>query len=87
MFLGGVELANAFQELLDSDEQRRRFAASAANRLAANDPPHPVDTELIEAVGRMPRTAGIAMGVDRLVAVLSGWDELLPPSVDASGHG
>lgn len=75
-YLGGVELANAFLELLDPVEQRRRFAAANAARLAAGEPPHPVDEALIEAVGRMPRTSGIALGFDRLVAVLSGWSDV-----------
>ena len=87
VFLGGVELANAFQELTDANEQLRRFASSAAQRVAAGEAPHPVDAELIEAVGRMPRTAGIAMGLDRLVAVQSGWSELAPPTPGPSGHG
>lgn len=74
VFLGGVELANAFLELTDPGEQRRRFTSSNAARMAAGEAPHPVDERLIEAVGRMPRTSGIAMGLDRLVAALSGWD-------------
>jgi len=74
VYLNGIELANAFQELIDSAEQRRRFAASAALRVASNETPHPLDEALVAAVGRMPRTAGIALGLDRLVAALMGWD-------------
>lgn len=73
-YLDGIELANAFQELVDSREQRRRFHRANAARSAAGEPPHPVDEALIEAVGRMPRTAGIALGVDRLVAAVAGWE-------------
>lgn len=73
VYVHGIELANAFQELIDPHEQRRRFAASSAARAAAGEPPHPIDLGLIDAVGRMPRTAGIALGVDRLVAALMGW--------------
>ena len=74
VYMGGVELANAFDELIDSSEQRRRASASIAARLSAGEEPHPPDPELFDAVGRMPRTAGIALGVDRLVAALMGWD-------------
>lgn len=80
-YLGGVELANAFQELLDADALRARFAASAAARDAVGEVPHPVDEALIAAVARMPSTAGIAVGFDRLVAVLSGWDGIGPGQV------
>lgn len=72
-FLHGVELANGFLELLDPVEQRRRFAAANASRIAAGEAPHPVDEGFVAAVGRMPRTTGIALGLDRLVAALSGW--------------
>jgi elongation factor P--(R)-beta-lysine ligase len=72
VFLGGVELANAFGELVDSAEQRQRFMRANASRMADGETPHPVDDAFIDAVGRMPKTSGIAMGVDRLVAALVG---------------
>jgi lysyl-tRNA synthetase class 2 len=73
-FLGGVELANAFQELGDARELRRRWRASSAARVAHGEPPHPIDEAFLAAVDRLPRAAGIALGVERLVAALLGWD-------------
>ncbi len=71
-FLGGVELANAFEELRDGQELRRRFEASADLRRRRGEPPHPTDDALIAAVDRLPPMSGIALGFDRLVALLTG---------------
>lgn len=81
VYLNGIELGNAFYELTDAEELRRRFVASAAARAADGEAPHAVDEALITAVGRMPPTAGIAMGFDRVVAVLAGWDGVAPGRV------
>lgn len=75
-YIDGVELANAYLELTDTDEQRRRTMQSNLERQAQGESPHPTDHAFMEAVGRMPTTAGIALGVDRLVAVLCGWDRI-----------
>lgn len=72
-YVGGVELGNAFLELTDGAELRRRFEASAAARRARGEVPHPIDEALLAATDQLPRTAGIAVGVDRLVAVACGW--------------
>ncbi|MEO0600084.1 MAG: amino acid--tRNA ligase-related protein [Myxococcota bacterium] len=77
-YLNGVELANAFLELIDGPELRRRFDDANVLRASMGEPAHPVDDDLIEAVGRMPPTAGIAMGVDRLLAALTASDGLRP---------
>jgi lysyl-tRNA synthetase class 2 len=74
VFVNGIELANAFHELTDPAELRRRFAASHAAREAAGETPHPTDEALLAAVSKIPKTTGVALGVDRLVAVLCGWD-------------
>ena len=81
VFLGGVELGNAFLELRDPAEQRRRFAEENLIRLANGDTPHPVDEAFIEAVGKLPPTSGIAVGFDRLVAALCGWTSIDPGRV------
>lgn len=83
-YLNGVELANAFQELTDSAEQAARFQRANAARAAHGEAPHPVDHALVEAVGRMPRTAGIALGVERLVAALAGWEGIAPGRVPSA---
>jgi lysyl-tRNA synthetase class 2 len=76
VYLGGVELANAFAEELSSDELRRRIARNNAVRQDSGRPPHPIDERFLFAVDRMPRAAGIALGIDRLVMVLTGATEL-----------
>jgi len=87
VFLGGIELANAFLELTDATEQRRRFEHSNHGRRLAGEPAHPIDELFVEAVGRLPTTSGIALGVDRLVAALCGWSSIAPGRVDRPfGH-
>ncbi len=76
LYLGGLELANGFSELTDGTELRSRFAESAAARRAAGRTPHPVDEGVIAASDRLPRTAGIAIGLDRLVMALTGATDL-----------
>ncbi len=83
-FLGRVELANAFFELNDPTALLQRAASSAATRAAAGDAPHPVDRDLVRATAALPRTTGIALGVDRLVAALAGWPNLSPGRVEAT---
>lgn len=72
VFLGGVELANAFLELTDGEEQRARFLAANAMRASAGEALNPIDEAFLSAVARMPSAAGIALGFDRLVATLLG---------------
>jgi len=72
VYLGGLELANAYDEELDPAVLSARWDASDAWRAAEGRPPHPRDPAFLEAVGRMPRCAGIALGVDRLVMALTG---------------
>lgn len=72
----GVELANAFTELLDPEELKVRWAGSAQGRRAAGRQPHPTDPRLIQAVARHPRAGGIALGVDRLIMLLLGLEDI-----------
>ena len=70
LYWEGLELANAFTELLEADTLRSRWEAGNLVRTAEGRQPHPLDADLLEAVARHPRAGGIALGVDRLVMIL-----------------
>jgi lysyl-tRNA synthetase class 2 len=76
LYWRGVELANAFTELLDPVELRERWEASGKARIEAGRGPHPIDERVISAVAHHPRAGGIALGVDRLVMLLTGADSI-----------
>lgn len=76
VYLGGLELANAFHEELNPEVLRQRWLQTNRARQAAGRPPHPIDEGFLAAVGTMPRCAGIAMGIDRLVMALTGAPEI-----------
>ncbi len=71
LYIGGLELANGFSELADPAEQRARFAADEEARRAAGKPPCPLPENFLADLERMPEAAGIALGVDRLVMLLT----------------
>jgi lysyl-tRNA synthetase class 2 len=73
LYVSGLELANAFGELTDAREQRARFAADQATKQARYGVTYPVDEDFLAALAfGMPESAGIALGVDRLVMLASG---------------
>jgi lysyl-tRNA synthetase class 2 len=67
IYIGGLELANGFSELTDAEEQRRRFEKENELRKRRGRPPCPMPETFLEAVSRMPASAGIALGLDRMV--------------------
>ena len=71
LYIAGLELANAFSELTDPLEQRRRFAAEEAARHSAGKPAYPSPEKFLQELGAMPEAAGIALGLDRLVMLLT----------------
>jgi len=76
VYVGGLELANAFAELTDRDEQYRRLEDERTLRKQLGKDVYDIDSEFVGAVGAMPDSAGIALGIDRLVQVLSGAEDI-----------
>jgi len=72
LYACGMELANAFVELTDAEEQRARFGADRARRHEMHGPDWPMDEDFLAAVGQLPPCAGIALGFDRLVMLATG---------------
>ncbi len=72
LYIGGFEVANAFSELNDPAEQRRRFEAQLAERDAGDLEAHAMDEDYIRALEYgLPPTAGEGVGIDRLVMLLT----------------
>ncbi len=72
LYACGVELANAFGELTDVDEQRRRFEADMDEKQRIYGERYPIDEDFLSALGVMPQASGIALGFDRLVMLATG---------------
>jgi elongation factor P--(R)-beta-lysine ligase len=88
----GVELANAFHELIDPVEQRRRFEADMKEQLRIYGTSAPIDEDFLLALAEMPDASGAALGFDRLVMLATGaesveavqWTPVFEPAGRAS---
>ncbi|MFO1188554.1 MAG: EF-P lysine aminoacylase EpmA [Alphaproteobacteria bacterium] len=72
IYMGGVEVANGYGELNDPTQQRARFLADEAQRKALYGRSLPLDEAFLAALAEMPPAAGVALGFDRLVMLLTG---------------
>lgn len=72
LYACGVELANAFGELTDAGEQRRRFDEAMAEKARIYGESYPVDEDFLAALAAMPEASGAALGFDRLAMLATG---------------
>ncbi len=76
LYLDGIELANGFSELLDSSEQRLRFIEENQKRIERGLEPIDLPERFLSALDSCPPSAGIALGIDRLLMVMVGADHI-----------
>lgn len=72
LYACGLELANAFGELTDADEQRRRFEVEMDEKARLYGERYPLDEDFLAALAHMPPASGAALGLDRLVMLATG---------------
>jgi elongation factor P--(R)-beta-lysine ligase len=86
LYASGLELANGFSELTDAREQRARLKEEQALRARLDRPVWPLDEKFLAALDRIPSAGGVAVGIDRLLMLLTGAasiaDVLLFPAVE-----
>jgi len=76
IYMGGLELANAFSELTDAGEQKTRFETDRRERERLGKEAYPFPARFLEALSDMPSSAGIALGVDRLAMIFADATEI-----------
>jgi elongation factor P--(R)-beta-lysine ligase len=72
LYIGGLELANGFSELTDADEQKQRFEEALRLRAMKHWARYLMPEKFLQALKTMPPCAGIALGIDRLVMIMTG---------------
>lgn len=81
LYLGGIEIANAYSELTDPVEQRARFEKWGGQRKEFGKTVYPLDEDFIKCLETMPPSGGCALGIDRLLLALCGertFDHIMP---------
>jgi lysyl-tRNA synthetase class 2 len=90
LYAAGLELANGFTELTDAREQRKRLEAEQRERARLGREVFPVDERFLAALDAMPEAGGVAVGVDRVLMLLTGAkdiaDVLTFPAVEEYPH-
>ena len=76
LYIGGLEIANGFSELTDAVEQRERFEEALKIRAAKNWARYDMPEKFLASLDNLPACAGIALGIDRLVMILVGADNI-----------
>jgi lysyl-tRNA synthetase class 2 len=76
LYACGVELANAFAELTDPVEQRRRLEAEMDEKARVYGERYPIDEDFLDALATMPPACGAALGFDRLVMLATGAERI-----------
>jgi lysyl-tRNA synthetase class 2 len=76
LYMGGLELANAFSELIDEKEQRLRFEKAQQARRTAGKNIYPMPEPFLKSLITMPESSGIALGVDRLAMIFTDSDTI-----------
>jgi lysyl-tRNA synthetase class 2 len=76
LYWDGMELANCFSELCDEREQRLRFERAKAARKLLGEADYPLDEDFFGCLAGIGRAAGVALGIDRLVMMLTGAKEI-----------
>jgi lysyl-tRNA synthetase class 2 len=77
VYAGGLELANGYDECIDADELQQRFEADNSQRRQQGKKPMPIDVRLLAAIEQgLPACTGVALGLDRLLLLISGLNDI-----------